>query len=77
MSGAHFNPVVTLADRVFGGITTREPLAYVPAQIVGACLGAVVANLMFDLDAVNLSTHARSERASGSARSSPPSACCS
>src|SRR6188472_2390880 len=60
ISGAHFNPVVTLADRAFGGLSTRELLAYIPAQIAGACVGAVVANLMFDLDAINLSTHTRS-----------------
>src|SRR5688572_7389115 len=59
VSGAHFNPVVSLADRIFGGLTTRELLAYVPAQVVGGCAGAVVANLMFDLDAVTLSTRAR------------------
>lgn len=59
VSGAHFNPVVSLADRIFGGLTTRELAAYVPAQIAGAFAGAVVANLMFDLDAVTLSTHAR------------------
>jgi len=62
VSGAHFNPVVSLADRAFGGLTTRELVAYVPAQVVGACVGAIVANLMFDLDPVNLSTH---ERATG------------
>ncbi len=60
VSGAHFNPVVSRADRLFGGLTTRELGAYVPAQIAGACVGAVIANLMFDLDAVNLSTHTRS-----------------
>ena len=60
LSGAHFNPVVTLAERVFGRTTTREAMTYVPAQIAGGCVGAVVANLMFDLDAVNLSTHTRS-----------------
>lgn len=60
VSGAHFNPVVSLADRLLGGMTTRELLAYIPAQITGACAGAVVANVMFDLDPINLSTHARS-----------------
>ena len=60
VSGAHFNPVVTLAERAFGGITTREALAYVPAQVGGACVGAIVANLMFELDAVQLSTQSRS-----------------
>jgi arsenate reductase len=60
MSGAHFNPVVTLADRIFGGMTTRDALAYIPAQVAGACVGAVIANVMFDLDPVTLSTHTRS-----------------
>ena len=59
VSGAHFNPVVSLADRIFGGLSTRELLAYIPAQIVGACAGAVIANLMFDLDAITMSTHPR------------------
>lgn len=62
VSGAHFNPVVSLADRVFGHLSTREAAAYTAAQITGACIGAVVGNLMFDLDPVTLSTH---ERATG------------
>jgi arsenate reductase len=57
VSGAHFNPVVSLADRIFGGLSNREFAAYVPAQIAGACVGAIIANLMFD--AVTVSTHAR------------------
>jgi glycerol uptake facilitator-like aquaporin len=60
VSGAHFNPVVSLADRLLGGLSTRELVTYVPAQIVGGCVGAVVANLMFELDAVTWSTHTRS-----------------
>ena len=60
ISGAHFNPVVTLADRFFGGMSNREVAVYIPAQVVGACAGAIVANLMFDLPAVTLSTHTRS-----------------
>jgi arsenate reductase len=60
VSGAHFNPVVSVADRVLGGLTTRELAAYVPAQVVGGCAGTVMANLMFDLPAVTLSTHVRS-----------------
>ena len=59
VSGAHFNPVVTLADWLLGGITGVAGAVYVGAQIVGCCAGAVVANLMFELDAVNLSTHTR------------------
>jgi glycerol uptake facilitator-like aquaporin len=60
VSGAHLNPVVTLADRVLGGMTTAAAGVYVVAQVAGACAGAVLANLMFDLDAVTLSTHTRS-----------------
>jgi arsenate reductase len=60
VSGAHFNPVVTMADRLLGGTTTVEAVVYVAVQVVGACVGAIVANLMFDLPAVTLSTHARS-----------------
>ncbi|HEX3622076.1 MAG TPA: MIP/aquaporin family protein [Acidimicrobiales bacterium] len=60
VSGAHLNPVVTLADRVLGGLTTVEALAYVGVQLVGAALGAVVANLMFSLPVIQLSTKGRS-----------------
>jgi glycerol uptake facilitator-like aquaporin len=60
ISGAHLNPVVTLADRLLGGITTRQTSVYVAAQLGGACLGAIVANLMFDLPAITVSTHERS-----------------
>jgi arsenate reductase len=60
VSGAHFNPVVTLADRLLGGITTGVAAVYAVAQVAGACVGAMVANLMFDLPAVTFSTHTRS-----------------
>jgi arsenate reductase len=63
VSGGHFNPVVTLADRLLGGLSTRASCAYTAAQIVGGCVGAVVANLMFNLPAVNASTHTRSSGA--------------
>jgi glycerol uptake facilitator-like aquaporin len=60
VSGAHFNPVVTLADRILGGTTTRDGCAYVVAQIAGACVGCMIANVMFDLAAIDVSTHVRS-----------------
>lgn len=60
VSGAHLNPVVTVADRVFGGLSTTDAVAYVAAQIVGGACGAVVANVMFSLPAVELSRHSRS-----------------
>ena len=60
LSGAHFNPAVTLADWALGSFPRGRVLAYVCAQITGAVAGTVVANLMFDLDAVNWSTKTRS-----------------
>lgn len=63
VSGAHFNPVVTLTDRMLGTTTTRDTVLYVCAQVVGGCAGAVVANLMFELPAVELSTKDRSSPA--------------
>lgn len=59
VSGAHFNPVVTLADRLLGGIDTGRAAVYVAAQVAGGCAGAVVANMMFDLPAVDWSATAR------------------
>jgi len=63
VSGAHFNPVVTLVDRLLGTITTRDASLYTAAQIVGGCIGAVIANLMFELPAVEWSTKSRSSGA--------------
>jgi glycerol uptake facilitator-like aquaporin len=60
VSGAHLNPLVTVADRALGGITTREAGAYCGAQVAGAVLGTVLANLMFELPAVEISDHSRS-----------------
>jgi glycerol uptake facilitator-like aquaporin len=59
VSGAHLNPVVTLVDRVLGGLTNGEAAMYVAAQVAGGALGAVVANLMFSESAVSFSTHHR------------------
>lgn len=59
VSGAHLNPVVTLADLVFGGMARREAAWYVTAQVLGAACGAMVANLMFELPAVELSSRVR------------------
>jgi glycerol uptake facilitator-like aquaporin len=57
---AAFNPVVTLVERAFGVIDTLTAAALVTAQVLGGCLGAVVANLMFDLEPVSLATTERS-----------------
>jgi len=57
---AAFNPVVTLVERVLGMLTTRTAAALVAAQIAGGLVGVVLANLMFDLDAVSIASTSRS-----------------
>ena len=59
ISGAHFNPAVTLVMKLRGKIERGPALAYVAVQIVGGCLGAVAAHLMFGLDPVQLGSTAR------------------
>jgi glycerol uptake facilitator-like aquaporin len=59
ISGAHFNPAVTLVMTLRGGMERGPALAYVAVQIVGGCLGAVAAHLMFGLDPVQLGSTAR------------------
>ncbi len=62
-SGAHLNPVVSLVDAHFGGLSRRDALAYLPAQIGGGVLGAVLANGMFAQPAVTVATHHRASPA--------------
>ena len=64
VSGAHFNPVVSAADWLLGrrtgtGLAGGEVLSYTAVQVVGAVLGAVLANAMFDLPAVQFSERVR------------------
>jgi arsenate reductase len=59
VSGAHFNPVVTLADTVLGNRSGRDVLAYLPAQTLGCIAGAVLANAMFGEQVVAWSTNER------------------
>ncbi|MFE2996624.1 aquaporin [Nocardia sp. NPDC059246] len=64
ISGAHFNPVVSLADWLGGrrqrtGLGTRELGAYVVAQCAGAIVGALLANAMFDRTPLQIATHHR------------------
>jgi glycerol uptake facilitator-like aquaporin len=63
VSGAHFNPVVTLWARLDGDIDNRTALSYVAVQIPGAILGVMAANVIFELDAVYWSTKQRSDPA--------------
>jgi glycerol uptake facilitator-like aquaporin len=60
ISGAHFNPAVTIADALEGGIAWRETPYYVVAQVVGALIGTIAAHLMFRLPVLSMSRHIRS-----------------
>jgi len=60
LSGAHFNPLVTLALAFRGDVTSRSAAAYIPVQVIGAVAGVGLANAMFDVPVFSLSTHVRS-----------------
>jgi glycerol uptake facilitator-like aquaporin len=59
VSGAHFNPAVSLVQALRRVLTWREAGAYVLIQIIGCCLGALLAHAMFDLPLIQVSLHAR------------------
>ena len=63
VSSAHFNPIVTLVDRLLGTISIRDTALYALAQTAGGCIGTMIANLMFELDAINVSSKVRSSGA--------------
>src|ERR1044071_8755514 len=60
ISGAHFNPAVTLADATQGGVAWRDVPAYIAAQLAGAFAGAALAHLMFSEALFSASQHVRS-----------------
>jgi len=60
VSGGHINPVITLIDRLTGAMTTTEAGVYIASQVAGGAAGAIVANAMFSLPAVEVSTKTRS-----------------
>jgi glycerol uptake facilitator-like aquaporin len=63
VSGGHFNPVISLVDAAFGGLSRREALGYVPAQVAGCITGAVAANAMFAMSAISISHNHRASPA--------------
>src|SRR3954471_22233534 len=63
LSGANFNPVVTWCEVVLDGRKKAHALAYTVAQVVGACVGAAIANVMFELDVIEFSSKPRSSGA--------------
>ena len=60
ISGAHFNPAVTLAFWIRAEIPTKDAVIYGTVQVIGACAGVILANLMFDLEAISISQKVRS-----------------
>jgi glycerol uptake facilitator-like aquaporin len=60
ISGAHFNPAVTVADASQGGLPWKDVIPYVLAQIAGAFAGAALAHVMFDAPLFSASRHVRS-----------------
>ncbi len=62
ISGGHFNPIVSFVDAAFGGLRWKDAAAYLPIQTLGCICGAIVANVMFSVAAVSIST---THRASG------------
>jgi len=63
VSGAHFNPAVTIVARVHRSISTPDAMGHITAQVVGGCAGTVLANAMFGLPAFEVSTQVRSSGA--------------
>ncbi len=63
ISGAHFNPIVTIADVLRGGRSWKVAAAYLPTQVLGCVSGAMLANLMFSRGVVSISTHYRASSA--------------
>jgi glycerol uptake facilitator-like aquaporin len=59
ISGAHFNPAVTLADVMERGLTWTHGAAYILSQIFGGVSGAIAAHLMFGLQTISISRHVR------------------
>ncbi len=59
-SGAHFNPAVTIADMATSGFNVTKLITYITVQIGGGILGVVAANVIFELDAINISERERS-----------------
>ncbi|WP_276576207.1 aquaporin [Bradyrhizobium sp. 199] len=60
LSGAHFNPLVSLVLAFRGDLAPRDAIFYLPAQLAGAVAGVAIADSMFDLPPYSLSSHLRS-----------------
>jgi arsenate reductase len=63
ISGGHFNPAVSFIDAAFRGLSWRDAVAYLPAQVLGCIFGAIVANVMFSKAAIEISSKHRASPA--------------
>jgi hypothetical protein len=59
ISGAHFNPAVSLVSFLRGHISLPVAAMYIAAQLLGCCFGSVLAHAMFELPLIQMATHAR------------------
>src|SRR6266478_5106141 len=59
ISGAHFNPALSIVETLRGKLTVREALGYILVQIAGCCLGALLAHAMFEMPLIQASLHLR------------------
>jgi glycerol uptake facilitator-like aquaporin len=59
ISGAHFNPAVSIVEALRGKLTLKQTVAYVIVQIAGCCLGALLAHAMFEMPLIQVSLHLR------------------
>jgi glycerol uptake facilitator-like aquaporin len=59
VSGAHLNPVISLVDLVLGRRRLRDVVAYIPAQVIGCVAGTILANVLFGVPAISLSSNDR------------------
>ena len=76
ISGAHFNPVITLVAFQQRQIALPRAVAYIGAQVAGCCAGAMLANLMFELPAIQASTQRARVSRNGFPKSLPPPVSC-
>lgn len=76
VSGAHFNPAVSMVSALRGDLPWPESAAYIAMQVIGGVIGVWAAHLMFELPLWQVSATARTGGASGSPSSSQRSGCC-
>src|SRR5271165_957510 len=59
ISGAHFNPAVSIVQTLRGKLTLQQACGFIAVQIIGCCLGALLAHAMFEMPLIQVSLHLR------------------